>query len=248
MRITPNIAIIGSGRLGFGLTDPLDCNVYLVRCGNVWTMIDAGAGRDVDGLLRNARADGIESTAIRHVLLTHGHADHAGGCAELKRRLGAAVWASREVAGWLSSGDRTAISLDKAIAAGIYPADYRFDACPVDYVVEDNVPVSIGDTGGRTITPLATPGHADGHMAYLLDDAGRACVFVGDLLTCRGEVLLQFTEDCSVQKLGQSLLRLRELSVDALFPGHFHFCVSGGQAPIEAAGATLGRLLLPRTV
>jgi glyoxylase-like metal-dependent hydrolase (beta-lactamase superfamily II) len=242
MRITSNIALVASGKLGFGLTDPLDCNVYAMRCGDEWALIDAGAGRDVNGLLRIAREDGIDPARIRHLLLTHGHADHAGGCAELKSRLGVTVWASADVAQWLSAGDEAAISLPAARDAGIYPADYRLERCIVDKIVQGNTPFHIDS---HSILPIDTPGHADGHVSFLMQDEGRACLFIGDLLMCSGRVLLQYTWDCSLQKLGASILALDELHIDALFPGHLHFCLSGGQSHIAGAASRLRRLLIP---
>ena len=245
MRITPNIYMVGSGRLGFAMTDLFDCNVYLIDCGHELALIDCGAGRDIDAILEVVRADGLDPSAIRHVLLTHAHADHAGGCAELHRRLGLTVWASQEAGRFVRAGDEAAISLDVARAAGGYPQDYRFNACPVDRIVHDNIPFTIGT---HAITPIATPGHADGHVVYLLRDGARSCLFVGDLLVCGGQVLLQYTYDCSLARLGESLLRLADVSVDALFPGHLHFCLREGGSHIKAAIDCLHKLLIPRSV
>jgi glyoxylase-like metal-dependent hydrolase (beta-lactamase superfamily II) len=246
MRITQRIAIVGSGRLGFNCTDPFDCNVYLVDCGvGGLALIDAGSGRDTAALLACVRADGFDPQEIRHVLLTHAHADHAGGCAALRQRLGVTVWGSEETARWVSAGDERAISLDAARRAGGYPADYHFAPCPVDGVLADGVPLTIGD---QAFLPIATPGHANGHMAFLLHAEGRTCLFAGDLLVCGGEVLLQYTYDCSPLRLGESLLRLSGLAVDALFPGHLHFCLREGQSHIERAADAIRHLLLPRSV
>jgi len=245
MRITEHIYLVGSGRLGFALTDMLDCNVYLIDCGGEFALIDAGAGRNVDAILDVVRADGLDPQAIRHVLLTHAHGDHAGGCAALHERLGAKIWASDEAGRWVSSGDEAAISLDIARTAGVYPPDYRFQACPVDGLVVDGAPLTIGCC---EFLPIATPGHADGHIAYLLRQDGRTALFVGDLLVCGGQVLLQYTYDCSPLRLGDSLMRLAGLDVDALFPGHLHFCLREGQTHIAAAVEDLRRLKLPRSV
>lgn len=245
MRITPRIALVGSGQLGFDLSDPLDCNVYLLDCGGELALIDSGAGRDVDALLAVVRADGYDPARIRHVLLTHAHADHAGGCAALRERLGATVWASAEAGQWLHDGNEAAISLDVARAAGGYPADYRLHPCPAEHTLHDGVSFQLGD---YRITPIATPGHADGHMAFLLNDGSRQCLFVGDLVLCGGQVLLQYTHDCSIPQLGASLLRLAELPVDALFPGHLHFCLRNGRRHIALATDRLRQLRIPRSL
>lgn len=245
MRIRNDIALVASGRLGMYLTDAYDCNVYLVDCGDQLALIDSGAGRNIDALLDCVRAAGYDPAAIRHILLTHAHGDHAGGCAELQRRLGASIWGSALTAQWVSTGDEHAISLDVARAAGGYPSDYHFQSCPVEHIVVDSEPCVIGR---RTFLPIATPGHADDHIAYLIREPGFTALFAGDVLVCGGQVLLQYTYDCRPAQLGHSLLRLADLDIDALFPGHLHFCLHEGQAHIESAVSCLRRLMLPRSV
>lgn len=247
MQITPQIALVGSGQLGLMLSDRFDCNVYLVDCGGELALIDAGAGRDVERLLHNIRDDGFDPANIRHIVLTHAHADHAGGCAELRARLGCAVWASAKTAQWLRAGDEAAISLDVARAAGIYPPDYQFPPCPVAHVIEDSVPFTISSI---SFTPLATPGHADDHVSYLAQIGGQACLFAGDLVMADGRVLLQATYDCRPHVLAHSLLRLADtpVPVEAFFPGHLQFRLHDGHASMDAALAYTRKLLLPPSV
>ncbi len=242
MRITPHLAIVASGSLGFYQTDAYDCNVYLIDCGDQLVLIDSGAGRDIDSLLTNIQADGYDPGAIRHLLLTHAHADHAGGCAELHRRLGLSVWGSAETSEWVANADEQAISLDRARLAGGYPPDYRFQACPISGVVHDQQPLTFGTA---QFLPLTTPGHANGHLVYLATIDGIRAAFVGDLVLCGGEVLLQHTYDCSPLKLGDSLLRLAAYQIDALFPGHRYFCLKQGNTHLERAASFINRLRLP---
>ena len=54
MQIEPNVYLVGSGRAGFDLTDPFDCNVYLFDSGDGVVLFDAGTGMatyDFDALL-----------------------------------------------------------------------------------------------------------------------------------------------------------------------------------------------------
>src|SRR5947209_20299946 len=112
--------------MGFDLTDSHDCHVYLVDGGSEAALIDAGAGYSADEILEGARATGVEDEQIRYLLLTHGHADHAGGAHALRSRLPhLEVVASPRVAEWLRDGDETAISLDMGKRANFYPQDYR---------------------------------------------------------------------------------------------------------------------------
>jgi glyoxylase-like metal-dependent hydrolase (beta-lactamase superfamily II) len=64
---------------------PLETNVYLVRSGPAWVLIDTGWPRSGPAIRRGAEAvfgRGVQPTAI---LLTHLHLDHSGSVRELVR-------------------------------------------------------------------------------------------------------------------------------------------------------------------
>jgi glyoxylase-like metal-dependent hydrolase (beta-lactamase superfamily II) len=91
-----------------------------------------------------------EGTKISHILLTHDHGDHVVGIDELREKLGATVVAH----------PKTAEAVD----------------AQVDETTDD------GDTiraGGLEIETIFTPGHAGGHVAFLID--GTDCI-TGDVL------------------------------------------------------------------
>ena len=44
MKITENIYIVASGKLGFNFTHPIDCNVFLVNTGDGYILLDSGVG------------------------------------------------------------------------------------------------------------------------------------------------------------------------------------------------------------
>ena len=71
---------------GFDLTDVLDFNAFLIDGGNgEWVLFDAGAGRSPNDANAILAADGIDPAAIRHLFLTHCHADHSGGARGVAR-------------------------------------------------------------------------------------------------------------------------------------------------------------------
>src|SRR2546429_3711323 len=61
---------------GFGLSQDLDCKVYLINGVTEIALIDAGAGLELDHIVANIEADGLNLNKLRYVLLTHAHADH----------------------------------------------------------------------------------------------------------------------------------------------------------------------------
>lgn len=242
MKITDRIHIVGSGRLGFNLTDDFDCHIYLLDGGNEYALIDAGGGRDLPGILTQIEADGLDVRRVRQLLLTHAHTDHAAGAAGLKERLGLEVYASPVAAGYVREGDERAISLDLARRAGVYPPDFVFSACPVDIEVGDGASIAVGDL---TLDVMETPGHASGHLAYILRRDGFTSAFCGDAVFFGGKILLQGTWDCSIQDSIRSVERLAALSIDGLFPGHLTFSLRHGRRQIDQAMQAIANLLPP---
>src|SRR5262247_3518580 len=112
MKIADRIHLVGSGQLGFSLTDDFDCHVYLLDGGSECALIDAGGGRDLNAILAQIEADGLDPRQVRKLLLTHAHADHAAGGAGLRERLDLDVLASPTAARYVREGDERAISLD----------------------------------------------------------------------------------------------------------------------------------------
>ena len=242
MKITDRIYLVGSGRLGFELTDEFDCHVYLLDGGAECALIDAGAGRDVAAILAHIAGDGFDPGRVRHLLLTHAHADHAGGAAALREQLGLRVAASAETARFVSDGDEQAISLGAARRAGVYPAEYQFQACSVDIILHDGDTYQVGDLA---LEVIATPGHAVGQLSFGLRRPDGLDLFCGDTICQGGKILLQNTWDCSVQDSCRSIERLAALPVVGLYPGHLAFAVQRGRRPIEQALATIRQLLPP---
>ena len=98
MKLTPSISLVGSGVLGFGLSDDYDSHVYWVDGGAESALIDAGGGRNLDAIRSNILKDGRDFSTLRYVLLTHYHADHAGGAAAWKKLTGAQVICAHDAA------------------------------------------------------------------------------------------------------------------------------------------------------
>lgn len=242
MKIAKRIYLVGSGRMGFDLTEAYDCHVYLIDGGEEYVLIDAGAGRDPQQIIDQIVEDGLDVSRVRHLLLTHAHADHAGGAAALRERLGLRVVASKEAAAMVRSGDEKAISLDAARRFGSYPTDYRFQACPVDGELEDGERYPVGNL---ELVAIGTPGHAIGQLSFILRESDTVSVFCGDTLFAGGRILLQDTWDCSVQDSCRSIERLEELNIDGFYPGHLTFSVQRGRHHVGLAMDKIRQLLPP---
>jgi hydroxyacylglutathione hydrolase len=243
MQLAERIHLVGSGAFGFDLTDPYDCHIYLVDGGSELGLIDVGAGMGAAQVIANVRNAGLKPARIRQILCTHAHGDHAGGSARMRELLpDASLSMSRDVADLIRSGDETGTSLDVAKTAGIYPLDYRLEPCAVDRDLREGDQIVIGDL---VLECIETPGHANGHLSFLLEHGGLRCLFGGDLVFHGGTILLQNIHDCSLEATVASLRKLRGLAIDALFPGHLAFSLRNGQRHIERANEALDRLLIP---
>jgi glyoxylase-like metal-dependent hydrolase (beta-lactamase superfamily II) len=243
MRLSERVYLVGSGSNGFDLTDPFDCHVYLIDGGSELALIDVGAGMGAEGIIENVKRDGFDPARIRHLILTHGHGDHAGGAARMRSLLGGpAIYVSGVIAESLRLGDEKAMSIDVAKQAGIYPLDYHLAPFPVDHELEEGATVEIGKL---QMTVFDTPGHSDGHVSLLMEADGRRTLFAGDVVFFGGKILLQNIHDCRLDALIRSLRKLRQLEVSALFPGHLTVSLRDGQRHIERANSVLDRLLIP---
>jgi glyoxylase-like metal-dependent hydrolase (beta-lactamase superfamily II) len=249
MKLMERIYLVGSGLVGFSLTDDFDCHVYAVDCGGgAWALIDAGAGRDVAAIMEVMRQDGLDPAGVSTILLTHQHADHSGGAAALCDALGGRprVLASPHAAALVTAGDEAALSLPAARAAGIYPPEYRYRACAAEGSLTDGATVRVGET---VFQVLDTPGHCRGHISLLADLGGRRVLFAGDAIFSGGQILLQNIPDCSIWEYGQTIERLASLSFETLLPGHLAPVMRNGPRHVALARSSfVDRLMPPRNI
>lgn len=171
---------------------PIGTNCYLLCDGAVCALIDPGG--DADRVAAAVKASGCVPRAI---LLTHGHYDHTGAVADLRR-----IWP--EVPAYLNRRDD--------YAAGTAEAQL-FPPIPgaLDYDEGDTVPV-----GGLSVSVLATPGHSEGSVTLRCGDN----LFCGDTLFAGSCGRTDFPGG-SMGKIMASLRRLGSLEGDLrVWPGH----------------------------
>jgi hydroxyacylglutathione hydrolase len=135
------------------------------------------------------RAEG-DGIEITHVLVTHPHGDHVAGLAEARKRLGnPPLVAHTECA--IEQGEDVAVTL------------------------ADGEKLS---TGGLEIEAILTPGHAAGHLAFLVDGSD---LFTADVLF-KGTVGGTMAPGASgFDDLKASVMRLMDLPPETrVHPGH----------------------------
>lgn len=246
MRLTRDICLVGGGNTGFGLSAPLDCHIYVIDGGSEAAIVDAGMGGKygaTDQILANIQEAGVDLDKISTLILTHYHADHAGGAADFQNRLGLEVIGSPLAIATLAIGDQEQISLPFAKKAGFYPADYVFEPCPGRGTLIDGATIRIGDL---SVTAYETSGHSDGHVSLLVEGGDRRYLIGGDLVFYGGTIIAQNIPDCSIQKYAASTLKMAEVEFDALLPGHFSISLTDGKRHVDQAAAQFRQLMIPR--
>jgi len=243
VKLTDDVYLVGGGDYGFNLTHRLDCHTYLIDGGDELALVDAGFGPGTEEILALVRADGLDPERISRILITHYHADHAGGAAAMKRSTGASLCAGAEAAPTIRVADADQIGLNWAKSFGFYPADYEWEPVEVDEEFTDGTRFQIGELEAEAI---ATPGHCDGHYCLRLVGRDRTYMFSSDCVFWGGAIILQNVPDANLQKYADSCNRLAELDFDALLPGHHLISLRNGRRHAEAAAREFNRIGLPR--
>lgn len=236
--VLDTVWLVASGTDETALTDPHDCHCYLLWDGEGGFLVDAGTGLGAERWLDNVR-EVCDPSRLGGVLLTHYHADHAGGAAAAGEA-GLAVLGHPLTADALAAADEDRTQLARARAVGVYPSDYRLRAAPVQ-------PLTGGTTltsGGVTVEVIDAPGHCDGHLVFLLQTPGRV-LLSGDCLFAEGRVSLQAIPDCRLTEYADTVATLAERSPDVLLPGHGDLVLDGAADVVHRAATSFARLVPP---
>lgn len=143
---------------------------FVQNCSVVWcdvtgkgAVIDPGG--DLDRILEVVRSNGVE---LEKILLTHAHIDHAGGTAELARRLSLPIEGPHP-------GDR--FWIEQLPEQGAMFGVARSESFEPTRWLDQGDSVTVGDV---TLEVRHCPGHTPGHVVFFEPEARLA--FVGDVL------------------------------------------------------------------
>ena len=149
---------------------------WLYRGENFTLLVDPGPLSTIPLLCQELHRQGVER--LDHVLLTHIHIDHAGGTGTLLREFpGATVICHPEGVRHLVAPEKLWEGSRKVLGA---LADAYGEIVPVP-AERIRYEETVGNTGVRA---FLTPGHAQHHCSYLLDDL----LFAGEVAGVRGDV------------------------------------------------------------
>lgn len=200
--------------------------VWLIRVGDRWTLIDSGPPEASD-MVVSAVARATHGRGPQTILLTHAHADHAGGLRALRVAWDPAILCHREEVGFVTgeSDYRSLPTRSLAFRIGrLLQGEGRWE-----------LPVARDLERGQSAEGMAIihlPGHSPGHVGFLHpEDRAMIC---GDAIMNLGGRLSPpaalATHDPEVARA--ALTRLSELDYEFLLPSHGRPILGGGRVAV----------------
>jgi glyoxylase-like metal-dependent hydrolase (beta-lactamase superfamily II) len=166
-------------------------NTYLIVAPTgAAALIDAGVG-DARHLADLDRELNVHGAHLTHVLVTHGHGDHASGATAIAAAHSSAKFLKLP---WPGQDDR-----------------YGVDWQPIEE--GDRI-----DLGGETLTVMHSPGHSPDHVTFWHESSRTA--FTGDLVVAGSSVMIHWSRGGDLSAYLASIQRLLDMSPQTLFPGH----------------------------
>lgn len=178
---------------------PLGTNCYIAGDETTKQGIIIDPGDEPDTIMAAVSRLGLK---IETIALTHGHADHVGALARVKKGTGAQVAIHAADVGILK---------DRMLSVFLGMAHYS--PAEPDRLLKDGDVIS---AGGLSFTVIHTPGHTPGGICLY----GAGALFSGDTLFCEGigRADLGGDYDVLVGSIRRKLLTLDDKVV--VYPGH----------------------------
>ncbi len=183
------------------------------------TLIDAGLTGKGAYKIRAVQEEGFKLEDIKRVILTHTHLDHIGCLPEICRKLpGIEVWIHEEEAVLLEKGDeRTVYGMEafRSMCQAQYGLKQGDFSMPADRKLQGGEKLNIG---GMTWEVLHIPGHSRGSIA--LYDPVEKVLIPGDVVYADFAIGRFDLHGADGAVLKESLIRLADINVQILLPGH----------------------------
>ncbi len=198
-------------------------NSHLVVKNDQAYLVDTGMEKSGPELAEDLRKAGFPPEKLRAIILTHGHADHAGGAAYLKKNFGTTIIAGQGDSRMTSNGGEPDPLCPTSLMARIRAKSdqaARYTPLHPDQSVQKELDLEpLTGVPGRAVS---LPGHTAGSLVVVLPQAA----LVGDLF--RGSIIDNSAEVhfymCDLESNRRDIKRLlNELapSASTFFTGHF---------------------------
>jgi metallo-beta-lactamase class B len=141
-----------------------DLGCYLISTSDGLILINSGVASSVPMIKKSVESLGFKFSDIKIITSTHGHRDHVGGLAEIKRMTGAKMYMNaRDVATLESGGDIDFVHPHRGVI---------YEPIKVDVATYDGDKITLGDI---VLTVHNSPGHTPGATSFTLpvSDGGK---------------------------------------------------------------------------
>jgi glyoxylase-like metal-dependent hydrolase (beta-lactamase superfamily II) len=197
------------------IVGPLFSNCYILYDENLKEGVVIDPGDDAEDILKAIKKLGIK---IKYILATHGHFDHVGAVAPLKKTLNADFLAHEEDFFFLEDGKNT---------ANRWGVDIHQPPRP-DRFIKHGDKIKVGEF---ELEVIHTPGHSPGGVSFFYDKM----LFGGDTLF-KGSIGRTDFRNGSFEKLSNSIRkRLYSLPNDTIvYTGHGPITTIGNEKKYNA--------------
>lgn len=233
MRITDNVYVLSGSYFGaVGNRDTLG-DVYGIRTADGIILIDCGNPDTGIAMVKETLAYYRINDSITHLIVTHAHHDHCGS-ARVIQEAGALVIVGAE-------DERQCIGGGLVDQKTPFELSHAFPTFIPDITVADDCEKSFA---GLNIKFYKTPGHTPGSMSVFINIDGKKILFTGDALQPAGGQLdsvsfgWQGDVGFSRESVVSSMMKLMDVDIDIILPGHGKVCLKNGNDMIRFAAQT----------
>jgi glyoxylase-like metal-dependent hydrolase (beta-lactamase superfamily II) len=196
-------------------------NAFIIRDEGT-ILVDSGYPGSEDAILEKLREIGGSPEDIRLIVLTHGHADHAGSAAALREKTGAKVAVHRLDAEKVREGRQGKLHPTGITGRilGLFlgrEAISRYPALEPDILIDECLELEEFGVRGRVIH---TPGHSPGCVSVLLKNGD---AITGDLIfpsILSGKPSLPFWADDPAEAQ-RSIKKLIDITTGKIYIAHW---------------------------
>lgn len=185
---------------------PFAENTFVVRIEGKQECVLVDPGLDPDQIVAYLEREKLTPVMM---LITHGHADHIGGNAEMKR-----LWPDCPIV----IGRLDAIKLTDPVQNLSQGFGFAVTSPPADRLLNEGDRV---ETAGLTFLVRDLPGHSIGHVVFITEGQQPTLVFAGDTLMAGSTGRWDFPDGDRDQLIGGIREKLFTLNDDAIvYAGH----------------------------